>query len=158
MPDFTGSPPNPADRPMPWRNQLQGVFNGSGWPGQGVGGGGVNYTLNNGQGAAAVAGNPGTGGGTPGQFNMGNPEAMHQQWRDMQAMPGTTLISSLPQQRQDRMTQRWGIFGGGQPMPSTLGDFRTAKQTYFTAHPDQRPGYGMAPRYHQRLAQALMQG
>ncbi len=93
----------------------------------------------NGQGAAAVAGNPGTGSGIPGQFNMGG---QHGYGMGGQGWDPTTLISTLPQQRQDIMTQRWGMFGGGAPMPTTIGDFRTAKQAYYTAHPELRPQLG----------------
>jgi hypothetical protein len=38
-----------------------------------------------------------------------------------------TAISTLPQMRQDRMTQLWGTFGGGQPMPATIGAFADAR-------------------------------
>lgn len=43
---------------------------------------------------------------------------------------GSTAITSLPQPWQDRITQRWGMYGGGQPMPSTLGDYRTAMRSF----------------------------
>lgn len=93
-------------------------------------------------------GMPGSGGGGGDTMSHGGPGML----------PGTTAINSLPQLRQDHMTQRWGVFGGGAPMPATLGDFRTARQAYFTAHPGQRPnlGGGLDGR-HQRMAQ-LLQG
>lgn len=59
----------------------------------------------------------------------------------------STAISSLPQGRQDYMARGWGVFGGGQPMPSTLGDFRSARRTYLDANPKQWPAAFGLGRY-----------
>ena len=54
-------------------------------------------------------------------------------------MPGETLISALPQNRQNFMTKRWGKFGGGAAMPTTLGAFREARRSFKYTNSQHRP-------------------
>jgi len=91
-------------------------------------GGGTYYPVNPlGPHSGATAANPPVPGAAP-------PAAGYQR------SDPAALISALPQQRQDRMTQRWGTIGGGAPMPTTVGDFRTAAQTWRQSRPSQYPG------------------
>ena len=54
---------------------------------------------------------------------------------------GTMNIADLPGGMGQHLTDRWATIGGGQPMPTTLGDYMTAARTYRQAHPPS-PGAG----------------
>lgn len=47
----------------------------------------------------------------------------------------STLVSSLSPDALARLTNRWGLFGGGAALPSTMGQFYDARTAYRQANP-----------------------